>query len=350
MNNSSLSLQQIIENLLRATGRENVENLLTIIREHGYYRVGCHRHHMHQGGLAQHALEVLWQMKRHESAQMPMDSIVVVALLHDLCNIRGFAHIRRHGSRSVRIATREAGFKLKPTEYSAILWHMHGMKEKGTLGASFDKVLDNPLWQQLRKADHYSSANPMTKQQLIDTLEGKTDKVAKPTNESHSAPKMHAEPTERVKIPNDTEKRFDDDTEKRLRALKRSLPIEHIRAVVEALGYNSESLNDSFSTSQSYKTDEWKEHNEMFDRDYLKHAAFEEIEDHREELFDRRSAKRGAAKLLASYIYEETNGVFKTNWKVNAMYDWLVREFGFKDSYWTFYKACQQLDGYNRRK
>lgn len=352
MNNSSLSLQQTIENLLRATGREHVEDLLTIMREHGYYRVGCHRHHKSQGGMAQHALEVLWRMKRHESASMPMDSIVVVALLHDLCNIRGFSHIRRHGSRSVRIATREAGFKLKPTEYQAILWHMHGVREKGTLGSSFDMVLDNPLWQELRKADHFSSANPMTRQQLLDALEGKkVKKTARvPMHGSASAPREYSKPTERERITTEVIKRFDDDTENRLRALKRNgIPIEYINAVVQAL-YNTDSSNDSFSTNRPDKTDEWKKHNEMFATAYLNHATVEEIEDHRAELIDRCSAKKSPAKLVASYIYDETPGVFKTNWKVNLMYDWLVREFGFKAKYWSFYKEGQTLDGYKHRK
>lgn len=349
MNNSSLSLQQTIENLLRATGRENVENLLTIMREHGYYRVGCHRHHKYQGGLAQHALEVLWQMKRHESALMPMDSIVVVALLHDLCNIRGFAHIRRHGSRSVRIATREAGFRLKPTEYSAILWHMHGMKEKGTLGASFDKVLDNPLWQQLRKADHYSSANPMTKQQLIDTLEGKKVKaVAIESASEGNARKKYDKPLVSAPKP----QRFDDDTTKRLRALARKgIPLDNIIAVVQAIvGSDYDTQNDVFGNNAFNNTAEYNKHNAMFATQYLKHADPNDIENHRAELYDRCAAKKAAAQHVATYIYQETNGVFKTNWKVNEIYEWLVEEFGFKVKDCTFYKACQQLDGYKRRK
>lgn len=153
------------------------------------------------------------------------------------------------------------------------------------------------------------------------------------------------------KIPSGAAKRFDEDTAQRLRALKYSgMPMEYICAVIQALGYDTASLTDATPPQRHHKNDEWKKHNEMFTTDYLNHATIEEIEDHRAELMDRRSAKRGAARLVASYIYEETSGVFKTNWKVNAMYGWLVREFGFKDSYWTFCKACQQLDGYNRRK
>ena len=135
---TDLSFQSTIENLLRATGRDNVDQLLTLMRDNGYYRAGCHHHHRHQGGLAQHSLEVLLRMQRQNESALPVDSIVIVALLHDLCNIKGFNHIRHHGSRSVLLATREAGFKLTHMEYQAILWHMHNVKEKGKICAQFD--------------------------------------------------------------------------------------------------------------------------------------------------------------------------------------------------------------------
>ena len=47
---SVFSLQSTIEKLLRATGRENVDQLLALMRDHGFYRVRCYKHHRYQGG------------------------------------------------------------------------------------------------------------------------------------------------------------------------------------------------------------------------------------------------------------------------------------------------------------
>ena len=342
---SSLSLQSTIENLLRATGRENVEQLLTLMRDNGYYRVGCHRHHKYQGGLAHHSLEVLLRMQKQNDGILATDSIIIVALLHDLCNINGFRHIRHHGSRSVLLATREAGFKFRPIEYQAILWHMHGLKEKGKLGSSFDAVLDSPLWKELRKADHYSVAHPLSREELGYAMEGKHRRVASiPVSAEHAYNESSSRPHE------ESPRRNYSEEEKRRQSIKRNNAT--IEDIFEAL-YNREitvdEASDLYSQRNSNNTRSNVD-NSGFKKQYRESATPDEIEIHRTELIDRCAMPHGAARRVAQYIYDETSGVFNCQWPTNDIYLWLKSEFGFPASRDNFYKACQQSFNYPNRK
>ena len=342
---SPLSLQSTIENLLRATGRDNVEQLLTLMRDNGYYRVGCHRHHKHQGGLAHHSLEVLLRMQRQNDGILPADSIIIVALLHDLCNIHGFRHIRHHGSRSVLLATREAGFKLRTIEYQAILWHMHGLKEKGKLGSSFDTVLDSPLWKELRKADHYSAANPLSREELGYAMEGKHRRAASiPVHAEHAYNGSPSKPHDESLC------RHYSEGEKRRQSIKRNNAT--IEDIFEAL-YNREiTINEASNLySQQNNNNTYSNvNNKGFKKLYRESVTPDEIEMHRTELIDRCAMPHGAAKRVAQYIYEETSGVFNCQWPTNDIYLWLKSEFGFPASRDNFYKACQNFSNYTNRK
>jgi hypothetical protein len=342
---SSLSLQSAIESLLRATGRENVEQLLTLMRDNGYYRVGCHRHHKQQGGLAQHSLEVLLRMQRQNDGIIPPDSIIIVALLHDLCNIKGFNHIRHHGSRSVLIATREAGFKLRSMEYQAILWHMHGRKEKGKLGSSFDAVLDSPLWQELRKADYYSATHPLSREELGYAMEGKHRRVVA-VGSDHCVGCAGEKAAPRPKNETPRPKEEYSEVEKRRRYVKRNNAT--IADIFEALHDGVIDVNEAY--------DWYKQHdatsvidNTFFRTNYCNQHP-DMIDIHRTELADRCYHVRGAAKRVAQYIYEETTDVFHCEWKTYEIYDWLKAQFAFPAEKDNFYKACQQFSNYTNRK
>lgn len=327
-----MNIQETVENLLRALGREHVEQLLSIMRDNGYYRVGCHRHHRSQGGLAQHSLEVLMRMQRLNYAELPLDSIIVVALLHDLCNIRGLRQYRHHGSRSVLIATREAGFKLRPMEYQAILWHMHGPKEKGKLGAQFDEVLNNPLWQQLRAADGYSAAHPQTRENFLLALSGKsrrrTGDVAlvtghascARTNEPKSIPTVR---DERTLKPRKSSSYFN-----LMKALK-ELNMERNEAIEILMQDEAQRTKGPIVENPHYRG---------FAKDYLRTATADEIDNHRAMLMDKCQYNRCAAKYVAMYIYDETRGIFNHQLQTNEMYTWLKEEFNINSSLDNFYK------------
>lgn len=346
----TMNIQETIEKLLRATNREHVEELLTIMRDNGYYRVGCHGHHRRQGGLAQHSLEVLLRMQRQNDSNIPTTSIIVVALLHDLCKISGFNEIRHHGSRSVLIATREAGFKLTSMEYQAILWHMHGTSEKGKLGSQFDAVLDNPIWKLLRKADHYSAAHPMTKEELVYAMNGKPRTFRRVLSvhayacnagiSNRLSPKESSAP--KVELTAE---------EKRQQAIRRSTAsLADVLAALEPLNITREQAIEILSSQQQPNRTraEYEKHDRGFNYSYWLKASANELEDHRTILFDKCQGY-GAPKRVARYIFEETNGVFNTP-KIDDFFAWLQEEFNLGTSASNFYHACNNFDNYKYRK
>jgi hypothetical protein len=350
---SVFSLQSTIEKLLRATGRENVDQLLALMRDHGFYRVRCYKHHRYQGGLAQHSLEVLLRMQRQNEGILPTDSIIIVSLLHDLCKIDGFSHIRHHGYRSVILATREAGFKLRSEESQAILWHMHGPKEKGKLGASFDAVLGSVLWKELRKADHYSASHPLSREEIIYAMEGKHRRVVAIREDNC----VGSEDYKSAPRPKDESHRIYTEEDKRRKSIKRNnATIEDVFAALREWGIDPE---DAFNTVipiyyEQQRNGNITPHPEVdnsgFRSNYLKTASPDEIEMHRTELIDRCYPVHGSAKRMAQYIYEETSGVFNCQWPTNEIYAWLKSEFGLPASRENFYKACSNFSNYTNRK
>lgn len=160
--------------LLQSTGREGMSNLLKLLSSHGFYSSRCARHHKFEGGTLQHSLEVCHYMLEHNKDQLGRNSIIVVALLHDVCNIQGYDHIHRHGNRSVRIVRDQAHFELTNDEEQAILWHIHGHRDAGKLGLHFDECLqNNKLHRLLREADGHSAAHGLSRPELEQILKMK---------------------------------------------------------------------------------------------------------------------------------------------------------------------------------
>ena len=319
-----LNLQDTIENLLRATKREHIEKLLTIMRENEFYRRSCRGHHHWPGGLAQHSLEVMSRMQRQNTQELPIDSIVIVALLHQLYKVSGFKQYHHFGSRSVLIATREAGLRLTPMEYKAILWHMHGPREKGKIGADFDAVLDNPLWQLLRKADHYSCTHPMTEKEFEYAMGGKVRAIKLIT---------HSEVGESSEVrpirPTQSEGRKTELTpeEKRRRYIRRNnVPFADILEFMKKYG-----LNPQKGVEEQMKED-WENSPITIDTDgfnpnYLRRANREEIQEHIVQLQDICSQKQRVAGFVNKYIYKQHPNVFNMKFTFTEMYVWLKKEF-----------------------
>lgn len=339
-----LNLQDTIENLLRATKREHLEELLTIMRENEFYRRSCRGHHHWPGGLAQHSLEVMSRMQRQNTQELPIDSIVIVALLHQLYKVSGFKQYHHFGSRSVLIATREAGLRLTPMEYKAILWHMHGPREKGKIGADFDAVLDNPLWQLLRKADHYSCTHPMTKKEFEYAMGGKVrkrniDKDVEFVMPSHghalTIPKDQIKPTKEL-LPEEKRNHY---------IRQKNMPIARI---VELLSMNGikvpEDIQDRISNELKRET---KQDNITgFRPSYLQTATWDEIAYHRSMLFELCQMKEPIR--VARYIYDNYR-VFNVNEKFQSMYNWLKEQFGFTTELNSFSHSCARVDNYKNR-
>jgi hypothetical protein len=340
LSKESSNFQDVVERLLRATKRENVDKLLDLMQAHGYYRIGFEDHHTSPGGLVRHNLEMLLWMYEHNKENLPVDSIVIVALLHNLCYIYGFPYIRHRGSRSVLIATRQADFDLKAIEADTILLHMHREIEKERPDASYEPVLDNPLCELLRKADHYSACHEMSKEELQLALEGK--------REERNTSFLFAEQSYYHKSPSfGTSMQF----MQAVRPAPKRIQVS-VDDIIKALKKLNVELDDAKKNQLIDTLLEQKpqQNNAGFCRSFRESASNQEVDEHRAELADRCRRNRGAASLTAKYIYDETKGVFDTFLDTNEMYKWLLNEFDLHSSSDNFYKACQACRNYANRR
>lgn len=122
---------KIIE-ILRATKRDHMEDVIGYMEQGNFFIRGCHHHHHYGGGLADHA----WQTyliairteeeycKRHPDHQkVDAESLALCCLLHDFCNCHGMNEIVGHGRRSAKML-QALGLHLSGDEYLAIRFHM----------------------------------------------------------------------------------------------------------------------------------------------------------------------------------------------------------------------------------
>ena len=184
------------ENLLKSMNRTGIDGLLSFLRKSDFYvaPASTHYHSCHEGGLLEHTLNVLDCLMDKSSeivwskiiCDVDHESIILSALLHDMCKIYYYAPEWRnkkvyseqgtkrdnggrfdwqtiqswkvedkmpygHGEKSVMIA--EQYIDLKPVERYAIRWHMGFTEPKenwGALSAAIDKY---PFILALHEAD-----------------------------------------------------------------------------------------------------------------------------------------------------------------------------------------------------
>ena len=185
--------QENIEFFRREMGkvsREGIENLMAFIEKSDFYTAPASTrfHGACEGGLLEHSINVyrcllekknapdgLW---KEQLKNIPEESIIITALLHDLCKTYFYSVEMRnkkidgewvqvpsytiedripygHGEKSVMMI--EEYIKLKPAERFAIRWHMgpySGQQDWNTLGAAMDKY---PLVLALFEADMEAS-------------------------------------------------------------------------------------------------------------------------------------------------------------------------------------------------
>ena len=172
--------------LLRSTNRDKIEDLITHITSMGYFEApGSLKHHRFVGGLVSHSLETYHKaMELREEKirdgfspdQMPIDSVIIAALMHDLCKadvlrysstLHRAIEIRRtdHSARSVR-QVECSGFILTPAEEEAIRMHMGGkkcIKDETKRKEYFNK---HPLSDIIKRADGKSIDESKRRHQL----------------------------------------------------------------------------------------------------------------------------------------------------------------------------------------
>lgn len=137
--------------LLKGTGRDGIENVLDFLERTNFYwtKSSDNRHHNWSGGLAQHSLGVYRQMSAMNAklaTPYPEDTVVIVAILHDLCKAyirmsaqtsmpldpEVYGHLNHkhvlsnHGSLSAALVRYQCRLTISDEEYGAINGHMHG--------------------------------------------------------------------------------------------------------------------------------------------------------------------------------------------------------------------------------
>lgn len=146
--------------LLRSTGRRGIDSVIAYLEKSGFFLApaSVSRHLSHDGGLLEHSLNVyrtaaglraqMTALKPALEEQLPEDSVIIAALLHDVCKSNIYRKITKyrkdennrwetydgydadysrfplgHGEKSVVMLLR-LGLELTNDEILAIRWHM----------------------------------------------------------------------------------------------------------------------------------------------------------------------------------------------------------------------------------
>ena len=112
--------------LLSEVKRDGIENLINFVNESTYLTTArCYQHHKTAGGLMNHSLEVLDVMLKSNKGRFSRESLILVALCHDLgkARLNGFdAGSGGHPQRAITILDK-CGVALTTEEREAILNH-----------------------------------------------------------------------------------------------------------------------------------------------------------------------------------------------------------------------------------
>ena len=167
------TLRSRIESLLRATKREGVDNHLQYLERRGYFTKPCGSHHAMRGGLAWHSMEVLFGMIEKNQLDIPLSSIVIVALLHELNRLSRNDSEQLAGSTAVTIITKKAKFPLLPTEREAILLQNYSSSQLARMFDVPSCQIGNPIRSILRYANKKSVESPKAWKDLLAMMDGK---------------------------------------------------------------------------------------------------------------------------------------------------------------------------------
>jgi len=129
----------ILDLLESIKARKGIDKLINYLQTSDYFTApaSTKRHCSQQGGLAEHSLNVYYRLKEKcESMKIGIhtSSIILVALLHDLCKVNHYVRKKKHwevndilplghGPKSVIMAL-ILGVGLTSFEIAAIRWHM----------------------------------------------------------------------------------------------------------------------------------------------------------------------------------------------------------------------------------
>lgn len=122
----NLSARAEIISILRSTNRPGIQNVISFLENSDFFSAPCHTHHTYPGGLADHSLET-YHIALESNQDLPIDSLAICCLLHDVCTARGAGteSYHGHGFRSKSILQSHCHLTMSPEEQDAIRYHMH---------------------------------------------------------------------------------------------------------------------------------------------------------------------------------------------------------------------------------
>ena len=196
MSQSEDNKQRFCE-LLRSTGRENIEYVIEDLESYGFFDApaSARNHFNHPGGRVEHSLNVydaammlregIIKRRPDLEKKLPADAVVIASLLHDVCKADIYNLVTRkrkneigvweetqeyevsyshmpigHGEKSVVMLLR-MGLDLEDDEICAIRWHM-GPWAVDTSSIEQDKsyrqsIANSPLLPLIHTADTIAS-------------------------------------------------------------------------------------------------------------------------------------------------------------------------------------------------
>lgn len=163
--------RETIIDLLVSTHRQGITEVIDYLDKSGFfYRASStYKHHNFPGGLAGHSLGTYREaVADPESRNLPEDSIIIAALLHDICKAdrfwfkgriinehRQYGLDSKHSARSVALL-KSCGLDLTEDERLAIRWHMKGDRyhsKDPRKESDHSKAIRTPLWKVVFYAD-----------------------------------------------------------------------------------------------------------------------------------------------------------------------------------------------------
>ena len=188
--------KDLFEDLLRSTNREGIDAVIAFLNNTDFYTEpsSANYHSNYQGGLLDHSLlvystamryrSVLLEMMPELEERLPEDSVIIAALLHDVCKTCFYKQVQKwrkdangswesylgyeiednfpigHGEKSV-IMLQNFGLKLTPDEMLAIRFHMgswDGALLTNDVKFSYQNAMNKcPLMTVIQNADSTSS-------------------------------------------------------------------------------------------------------------------------------------------------------------------------------------------------
>lgn len=161
---------------LSTVNRSGISQLIAYMDDQGFFEApaSTKHHHAYRGGLAQHSLEVLNYLRMELTTynkdlfniRKLQDTIIIVAILHDLCKVEDYVwsldgtefmsqKAPGHAKRSISLASRY--IILTPEEKAAIMSHMGAYSNEVTWDQLSQNYRQFPISYALHVADMRST-------------------------------------------------------------------------------------------------------------------------------------------------------------------------------------------------